>query len=79
VFPVLIGLTPGRVGTHRAADVIGWSVSGAALGGPASTALLGVIANRAGVKSLGPSLVVAAVIFALLQGALSLVASRHSS
>jgi fucose permease len=79
VFPVLIALTPGRVGTHRATDVIGWSVSGAALGGPASTALLGVIANQAGVKSLGPSLLAAAVMFALLQGALSLLASRHSS
>ena len=53
-FPVVISLVPDYVGERRAAQVIGWCVAFAAIGGPSGTALGGVIANGAGLAAVPP-------------------------
>jgi fucose permease len=61
VFPLLIGLTPARVGSSHAGHAIGLQVAAAALGGGALPAAVGVAARRAGLEVVGPFLLVTAV------------------
>jgi fucose permease len=58
MFPVMVSLIPDRVGPERSATLIGWAVGVAAVGGPAGTALAGVVADRAGVATIAAVLVV---------------------
>ncbi len=60
VFPALIGLTPGRLGSERASHVIGWQVGAAAAGGAALSALIGLIVGGAGLGAVGPAVTVLA-------------------
>lgn len=59
IFPVLVALTPARVGPDRAPKAIGLSIAAAALGGPALTALAGVVASAYGVEAIAVVLVAA--------------------
>lgn len=62
IFPALVSLTPGRVGTARAHHVIGWQIGAAGLGGSSISALFGVVFQHAGFRWLGPCLVMVAAL-----------------
>ena len=66
IFPLLISLTPARVGRAYAAQAVGFQVSAAYLGAAALPGLAGVLARRAGLEVIGPVLVVAAVVLLVL-------------
>ena len=54
VFPLLMLLTPARVGAERAAAAVGWQTASASLGGAAGPAAAGVVLDQAGVDTYGP-------------------------
>ena len=58
IYPLLISLTPSRVGHAVAPLSIGFQVSAATLGAAALPGLAGVIARRAGLEILGPFLLI---------------------
>ncbi|HVF33446.1 MAG TPA: MFS transporter [Acidimicrobiales bacterium] len=70
VFPLLMLLTPARVGPERAAAAIGWQTASACLGGAAGPAAVGVVLDRAGVQAYGPAMVVLALGLAAVIAAL---------
>jgi len=61
VFPLMIGLTPERVGSSHAAHAIGLQVAAAALGGGVLPSTIGFIARRTGLEVVGPFLLVTAL------------------
>jgi fucose permease len=65
IFPLLISTTPDRVGKH-ANNAVGIQVSAASLGIAALPALAGVLAERIGIDSIAPFIVVVAVITLVL-------------
>jgi len=69
VFPLLIALTPDRVGPGHASHAIGLQVSAAALGAGALPGAIGLVARRAGLEVVGPFLFGTAVAVLLLYGA----------
>ena len=71
VFPLLIALTPERVGAGHAGHAIGLQVAAAALGGGVLPGGIGFVARYAGLEVLGPFLFVAAVLTLLLYGAVN--------
>ena len=58
VFPLLISLTPARVGHRHAANAVGFQVSAATLGIAAWPALMGLLAHRFSLELLGPYLLI---------------------
>lgn len=72
--PVLIYVTPQRVGHAAAPHAIGYMVAAGMLGGAVLPAAIGVLMQSVGVPSLGPALVVLAAALA----ALHLFASRRT-
>jgi fucose permease len=61
VFPLMIGLTPERVGSSHAGHAIGLQVAAAALGGGVLPGTIGFLARRPGLEVVGPFLVVTAL------------------
>jgi fucose permease len=76
VFPMLVALTPVRVGTGATARAVGAFIAAAALGGPAAVALLGLAAAHFGVAVLGPCLFGLAAALYGANRALSMVARK---
>lgn len=70
IFPSLMSVTPGRVGSAHAANAIGFQVSAASLGGAILPGLAGVLAENRGLELIGPYLVVGAIVLLLLHEAL---------
>jgi fucose permease len=70
VFPSLIATTAARVGEAHAANAIGFQVAAAALGQSMLPALCGILAERGGLETLGPALLVAAVVLFAIHEAL---------
>ena len=73
VFPLLMLLTPARVGAERAAAAIGWQTAASAVGAAAGPAGAGVVLAAAGIGAYGPivvggSLALAAAVAALGRG-----------
>jgi fucose permease len=66
VFPMLVSLTPARIGRSRATATVGYQLAAANLGAAALPWLFGVIAERRGLGTLAPSLLITAVALALL-------------
>ncbi len=66
VFPLLIAVTPARVGEAHAAHAIGLQIAAATLGAGTLPAAAGVVMRRAGLEALGPFLLVSAVLLLLL-------------
>lgn len=64
--PVLISVTPQRVGHETAPHAIGYMVAAGMLGGAALPAAAGLLMQNSGVAVLGPTLIVLAVLLALL-------------
>ena len=54
VFPLLMLLTPERVGSERATAAVGWQAAAAGVGAAAGPALAGVILEAAGIAAYGP-------------------------
>jgi fucose permease len=67
--PVLIYVTPQRVGHQAAPHAIGYMVAAGMLGGAALPAATGLVMQNAGVALLGPVLVALAIALALLHRA----------
>lgn len=61
VFPLMIGLTPERVGSSHAGHAIGLQVAAAALGGGVLPSAIGFLARRTGLEVVGPFLLVTAL------------------
>jgi fucose permease len=61
VFPLMIGLTPERVGSSHAGHAIGLQVAAAALGGGVLPGAIGFLARRTGLEVVGPFLFVPAL------------------
>lgn len=62
MFPSFISLTPARMGPAHAANTVGFQVAAATLGGASLVSGVGLIAARFGLETLGPMLLVAAVL-----------------
>jgi fucose permease len=66
MFPSFISLTPGRMGPARTANTVGFQIAAAMLGGAALVSGFGRIANQFGLETLGPFLLVAAVLLTVV-------------
>jgi fucose permease len=62
VFPLLVLTTADRVGQQHADRTVGVQVGAAALGGAVLPAAIGVVLARFGVETLGPALLVLALL-----------------
>jgi fucose permease len=80
VFPLLMLVTPLRVGAERAAAAVGWQTAAASVGAAAGPALAGVILEAAGIEWYGPiALAMAgtlAVILVVLQAGVTIPADE---
>jgi fucose permease len=70
LFPSQISITPQRVGTGHAANAIGFQVAAASLGIASLPGLAGVLAENAGLETIGPFLLVISTATLLLHEAL---------
>lgn len=77
VFPALVTLTPVRIGHARAQHAIGWQIAGANVGAAGISALTGVILQHEGLRTLGPCLLVIAVIMVGCNIALEMLSPRR--
>lgn len=73
VFPLLMLLTPARVGGDRAAAAVGWQTAASSMGAAAGPAVAGVILDRVGIEAYGPIVLLmaaalAATVLALATG-----------
>jgi len=69
LFPVLTSATPQRLGTKHATDALGYQMTAVRLGLAAFPALGGVLVARLGVSSLGPYLLITAILVVVLNEA----------
>jgi fucose permease len=65
VFPVLMLVTPARVGVERAAAAVGWQAAAGSVGSAAGPAAAGLVLDQAGVDTYGPVVLVMALLLAL--------------
>jgi fucose permease len=72
VFPVLVAVTPARLGAHRAARALGLQIAASSVGGVVIPSVLGIGAQAWGVDALAPMLFVSATLLAALHAAASL-------
>jgi fucose permease len=66
MFPSLISLTPARMGPAHTANAVGFQITAATLGGAALVGGFGLVADRLGLETLGPFLLAAAVLLAVV-------------
>jgi fucose permease len=64
IIPLLVFVTPGRVGRTSASVVIGFQFAGAMLGGAMLPAAIGYVMERSGTGSLGPAIAALCIVFA---------------
>jgi len=76
VFPALVTLTPVRIGAAKAQHAIGWQIAGANVGAAGLSAFTGLILQHAGLRTLGPCLVVIALVLIGCNAALELLSRR---
>lgn len=74
IFPLYMALTPGRLGEEVTGRAVGYSIAGAALGGPIAVSLFGLLAGHLGVFVLAPCLFGAALVMYLAHKLLALLA-----
>jgi fucose permease len=70
VFPLLMLVTPARVGVERATAAVGWQAAAGSVGSAAGPAAAGVVLDLAGVDAYGPVVLAMAVALAATVGAL---------
>ncbi len=73
IFPLYMALTPDRLGEEVTGRAVGYSIAGAAAGGPAAVAVFGILAAHFGTGVLAPCLFGAAVVMYLAHRLLALV------
>lgn len=78
LFPLLLSLTPSRVGTTLTGHAVGYGIAAGTLGGGALPSGIGVVLQDVGLSTLGPILTGIAVALALLH-AVSRGGGRRSS
>ena len=66
IFPLMISVTPQRVGTRDASHAVGYQIAAAALGGAGLPALAGILAKSYGLEVIGPYLIAVAMMFLAL-------------
>jgi fucose permease len=66
LYPLLVSLTPSRVGTTLTVHAVGYGIAAGTLGGGALPSVIGVVLQDAGLWTLGPILTGIAVALALL-------------
>ena len=76
VFPALVTLTPVRIGPARAQHAIGWQIAGANVGAAGLSAFTGLILQHEGLRTLGPCLVVIAIVLIACNAGLELLSRR---
>jgi fucose permease len=76
VFPMLMALTPERIGTRLTGHAVGASIAAAGLGGPLAVAAFGVLAAHLGVATLGACLFGASVLLLFVNRILTIVTRR---
>ena len=64
IIPLLVFVTPRRVGRMSASVVIGFQFAGAMLGGATLPAAIGYVMERSGTGSLGPAIAALCIVFA---------------
>ena len=65
VFPLLMLLTPARVGAERAAAAVGWQTASSSVGAAGGPAVAGIVLDQAGIEAYGIiALVLAAALLA---------------
>lgn len=79
VFPALVAVTPGRLGSAWAERAVGWQVGAAGVGGSALSAVVGVVLQSQGLTSLGPTLIVMAAALLLCVAALDVLAPTRAA
>ncbi len=62
MFPSLISLTPTRMGAAHAANTVGFQIAAATFGGASLVSSFGLLADRFGLETLGPFLLVTAIL-----------------
>lgn len=79
IFPLMISVTPLRVGKRDASHAIGFQIAAAALGGAGLPALAGVIAKHQGLEVIGPYLfVIACVLLAMHEAVLHMARPKDA-
>lgn len=73
IFPLLVLLTPGRVGTVRAHDVIGYQMAAATLGSVVLAGGGSILAERIGTQTVAPFILALAVMTAALYAGLTVM------
>lgn len=76
IFPMLMSLTPERLGRNAAIHAIGWQVSAATVGGALVPSVAGFVAQSAGVAIIPVFMVVMAVMLIFLEAAFRLRADH---
>jgi predicted MFS family arabinose efflux permease len=66
IFPLMISVTPKRLGSRHSANAIGFQVAAASLGIALLPGLAGVLAENLGLEAIGPFLLALAVAMFLL-------------
>lgn len=66
IYPLLLSVTPARVGTGMTTHVVGYELAAGTLGGGGFPALTGLVLQSAGLLSLGPLLALMAAALTLL-------------
>jgi fucose permease len=77
MFPSFISLTPARMGPTHAANTVGYQIAAAMLGGAAFVSIFGLMADQFGLETLGPFLLVIAVLLPFVSEILERQ-TRHS-
>ena len=65
MFPLLLSVTPARVGPAMTANAVGYQLAAGTIGGGGLPAATGIVLQAVGVLTLGPLLVLMAVAMAL--------------
>jgi fucose permease len=78
IYPLLISLTPGRVGAAYATHAVGFQVAAAYLGAAALPGAAGVLARHAGLEAIPPLMLGAALAVLALDGIAARPAARHA-
>jgi fucose permease len=76
VFPSLIAATPARLGAAHTANAVGFQIAAAMLGAALLPGLVGVLAGRFGLESIGAALTAAALLLVALYEALTWFSRR---
>jgi fucose permease len=66
VFPLLMLLTPRRVGAERAAAAVGWQTASSSIGAAGGPALAGVVLDAVGIDAYGPIALAMAAVLAVV-------------